>query len=69
MTSKVGRKTLHTTPEELREARKQYNLRYYSKKSEELKRKRTSQKTYTDNQLLKIIDAVGYRRLLELIVL
>jgi thermostable 8-oxoguanine DNA glycosylase len=70
-----GRKPIYTSVEELDEAKKAYNRRYYEKKTQELKAKRDIKRkakrdilNYTDEQVLEIIDKVGYLRILKLLI-
>jgi hypothetical protein len=70
-----GRKPIYTSVEELEEAKKAYNKRYYEKKTHELKAKRDVNRKakrnildYTDDQILEIIDKVGYLRILKLLI-
>jgi hypothetical protein len=74
-----GRKKIYLTEEEHLEARQIYNRRYYDKKTVELKVKRQEKRNldrlannqvlyYTDERLLKIIDKVGFERLLKLMI-
>jgi thermostable 8-oxoguanine DNA glycosylase len=70
-----GRKPIYTSVEELEEAKRSYNRRYYEKKTQELKTKRDTKRkenrdviNYTDEQLLEIINKVGYLRILKLLI-
>jgi hypothetical protein len=66
--NKVGRKQVYTTPEELKQAKKEYNKRYYAKLSGERRVSKVVDRTYTDEELLAIIKTVGYERIMHLLI-
>jgi hypothetical protein len=70
MSTKLGRKQKYGTDEEYLEAKKIYNKRYYEKKTTELKTMRNLAKIkeYTDDDIKKIIDIVGFERILKLMI-
>lgn len=64
---KTGPKHKYQSEEEYREAKRNYNKRYYGKKADELKAKRTKDKD-TDDDIKAYIDRVGWQRIINLMI-
>ena len=63
-----GRKKVYMTPEELKEAKRKYNQKYYEKLCKARKAVYNTEKEYSDEELKDIINKVGYERILLLLI-
>ena len=63
-----GRKKVYMTPEELKEAKRKYNQKYYEKLCKARKAADNTEKEYSDEELKDIINKVGYERILLLLI-